>query len=139
MELAAVHHFPLSWLRGVHHSYENHAGGANQGFFFLSFQKLHLKFDSVNGLFFLYSNSSFLYKLPGHRHTRRGDVEALKRWYSKIFVVRDDAVRTIVASLFVYLNWMCIQFILNMDIWLLTGSVDSSFVSGPYLDTQIRI
>lgn len=30
MELAAVHNFPLSWLRGVHHSYENLAGSTNQ-------------------------------------------------------------------------------------------------------------
>lgn len=32
-ELAAVHNFPLSWLRGVHRSYENYAGSTNQGFF----------------------------------------------------------------------------------------------------------
>lgn len=30
MELAAAHNFPLSWLRGVHHSYETLAGSTSE-------------------------------------------------------------------------------------------------------------
>lgn len=36
MELAAVHNCPLSWLRGVHHSYENLAGSTNERLVFRS-------------------------------------------------------------------------------------------------------
>lgn len=50
MELAAVHNVPLSWLRAVHHSYENQAGSTNILFGILLFFSIQATAFFANNL-----------------------------------------------------------------------------------------